>query len=497
MTPQNAILLVRVSDDKAGDAHGVGNQERQGRRYALQIGWEIGRVIVENDTSAFKRRRIPLPNGQHVLRTVRPGFRLILDLLASSTHDGLLAIDLDRAARDPRDLEDLIDVVEARTPRIPVESVTGSLRLANDGDVTMARVMVAIANKSSRDTARRLKSTQETMAEDGIPSGGRRPYGYQGPIKDARGKTLNSQDVYVKIVDHEADVIKWMAARILDENDPWSLSRIARDLTARQVPTASGLTTWSARSVSTILTGPRVVGLRKYQGKIVGQGSWAAILERSEWEKVCAALSSRSGGKRSNKLKRWLTGVLICSLCDQKLVGGRAAGRNEHRYWCRPDIGGCGKITISAERAEAEIETQVLAFLAKRSTVTQLAAAQEHVDVGKVRRELSEDEAFLTQLAAEWAHKRMTFDAYREARQIVDARIEQAQSLLLVTAPRAVRRVLQADNITAVWAEFTPMDKRDLVLACIKGYRVLPYTAAGPRRFDPSRLVPVPLAASS
>jgi hypothetical protein len=44
----------------------------------------------------------------------------------------LLALDLDRIARDPRDLEDLIDVVESHTPHVPVESVTGSLRLANE-----------------------------------------------------------------------------------------------------------------------------------------------------------------------------------------------------------------------------------------------------------------------------------------------------------------------------------------------------------------------------
>jgi hypothetical protein len=52
----------------------------------------------------------------------------------------LVALDLDRLARDPRDLEDLMDVVEASSPRIPVQSVTGPLRLDNNADVAMARV---------------------------------------------------------------------------------------------------------------------------------------------------------------------------------------------------------------------------------------------------------------------------------------------------------------------------------------------------------------------
>jgi site-specific DNA recombinase len=83
-------------------------------------------VIVNKETgsglrgvSAFKRRRIPLPDGRIELRTVRPGFRRALAMLA----DGLIALDLDRAMRDPRDLEDLIDLVEQSSPRIPVEPV--------------------------------------------------------------------------------------------------------------------------------------------------------------------------------------------------------------------------------------------------------------------------------------------------------------------------------------------------------------------------------------
>lgn len=479
MPPQNAILLVRISDDKAGDAHGVANQELRGRRYADGLKWGIGRVIVENDTSAFKRKKIDLPNGRHELRTVRPGFRLALDLLMSGTHDGLLAIDLDRAARDPRDLEDLIDVVESRSPRIPVESVSGSLRLADDSGVTMARVMVAIANKSSRDTSRRLRDHQEGLAENGLPSGGgHRPYGY---ARDGR-----------TVIDYEALVIEWMAGRVLDEDDPWSLSRIARDLTGRKIPTAKGLDTWSEKSVVSIITGPRVAGFRRYRGQIVGKASWPGILDQDTWERVCATLSSRAHGKRSNQLKRWLTGVLVCGVCGRHLIGARANQPGQHRYWCAPPKGGCGKIAISAERSELEIEGQILEFLSIRSNIDRIAIAQEHVDVTKVRRELAEDEAQMKELAAEWAHKRLTLAEYREARAIIEARVEQAQGLLLVTAPRAVRRILNADDIAAEWEAFTPVEKRDLVLACVKGYRVLPYSASGPRRFDPDRLIPIP-----
>lgn len=64
----------------------------------------------------------------------------------------MVAYDLDRAVRDPRDLEDLIDAKVLYGFR--VASTTASLRLDSDGDIAMARVLVAMANKSSPDTAR-------------------------------------------------------------------------------------------------------------------------------------------------------------------------------------------------------------------------------------------------------------------------------------------------------------------------------------------------------
>ena len=82
-------------------------------------------MIIENDltpgangngrrrpASAFKRRRIRLPNGRFELRTVRPGFRLILDGLIDGPVSAVLAEDLDRLLRQPRDGEDLLDAVE-------------------------------------------------------------------------------------------------------------------------------------------------------------------------------------------------------------------------------------------------------------------------------------------------------------------------------------------------------------------------------------------------
>src|SRR5258706_516525 len=70
-------------------------------------------------------------------------------------------------------MEDLIDLAGQSWPSVPVQSVTGSLRLANDAGITLAGVMCAVANKASRDTARLAAAARRHQAEAGQYRAGR------------------------------------------------------------------------------------------------------------------------------------------------------------------------------------------------------------------------------------------------------------------------------------------------------------------------------------
>lgn len=103
------VLYVRISDDPEGLEKGAERQEADCRAYAESLGYEVIEVFRENDTSAFKQRTITLPTGEKVRRVIRPLFRTLLSFLARGGAEAMNAYDLDRAVRDPRDLEDLID----------------------------------------------------------------------------------------------------------------------------------------------------------------------------------------------------------------------------------------------------------------------------------------------------------------------------------------------------------------------------------------------------
>lgn len=477
MTPRNAAIYVRISDDRAGDAAGVGRQESDARALADRLGWTVTEVVMENDTSAYKRRTVALPNGRHELRVIRPGFRHLLDVITSGGIDGLIAYDLDRTARDPRDLEDLIDAVEQRSPRLPVESVTGSLRLANDSDVTMARVMVAVANKASRDASRRIRRKQEQLAQEGkYAGGGARRYGYE---RD--GMTVRED---------EAEAIREAAGRVLGGE---SVTAICRDFDERLILPVKAQT-WSSRTLIDVLRSPRVAGMRVHRGEIVGKAAWPAILDRETWDAVVAELHGRSRGAGKPSLLRWLNGLLFCGRCDRGLTA--AYTRAGHwRYWCsthRAD--GCGRIAINGRGAEAEAARQVLDYLARPDVLETLGRATSRQGASAARADLADDEKQLKQLAGMWAEKRITLDEYAEARAIIETRIEGARAVLLAQVPEGVRGVMQAPDPVAAWADLTPADKRAttrLVLSIggYRGWKVAPADTSKRRRFDPSRMV--------
>ncbi len=160
-------------------------------------------------------------------RVVRPVFESALaDLKRGKTPDGrrldgLVVYDIDRLTRDSRNLEDAIEVVEHFGK--PIIDITGSLDLLTDNGRTMARVIVATANKSSADTARRVRRKHQAMQRQGIPAGGTRPFGLQ-----ADRRTLDEA---------EAATVREMVRRFL-AGVP--LTGIATDLNRRGISTASG-----------------------------------------------------------------------------------------------------------------------------------------------------------------------------------------------------------------------------------------------------------------
>jgi len=323
-----ADLYLRLSDLRNEEA--LDGREAKLRAEATRLGWTVGRVVIENDAvvngngklrpaSAFKRRKIMTPSGRVELRTVRPGFRSMLDDITSGRARAVFAEDLDRACRDPRDLEDLIDACEQH--RASARSLSGSLTLTDggtDAEITMARMMVTMANKSSRDTARRVADSRERLAGQSY-QGGRRPFGFrvaEGTEKYHR--TLVTDQA-------EAAVLRAAATAILDQGI--SLKALARDLRDRGLPAVTGVP-WTASTLRDVLSKPAVAGLAVHRGEL-RPAPWDFILERDQWERLTALFDGRKTG--TSPEPRWLVSCYAtCGVCGGPVKCTGSAARRAY-----------------------------------------------------------------------------------------------------------------------------------------------------------------------
>ena len=171
----------------------------------------------------------------------------MLDDLEVGLIDGIVFYDMDRLARQPRDLEDLIDWVEYK--KVPVKPVTGDIDLMTSGGRMLARMLVSVALKSSEDTSRRQARAAVQHAQQGrVVRGGPRRFGWE-----IDGQTL---------VPAEAVLLREVATRVEVGE---SLTTIALDFQRREIPTVGGKK-WTRTALNNILRNPRLGGIRAYTG---------------------------------------------------------------------------------------------------------------------------------------------------------------------------------------------------------------------------------------
>lgn len=451
--PLRAVVYVRISDDPEGTERGVDRQEADCRAYAAAHGWEVVAVFRENDTSAFKQRTITLPSGERVRRVVRPEFRAMLKHLANEQAQVMVAYDLDRAVRDPRDLEDLIDAKVLGG--FGVRSVTGSLRLDTDSDVAMARVLVAMANKSSADTARRVARAAKQQAIEGTWHGGRVPFGYRAVSGNL-------------VIDPEAaELLREAAQRVLAGE---SLYRIRTDWNERGILTTHGCA-WSDKTIKMVVRSPSIKGVREYR-PIMPDGSrsktsqmqveavWPAILDEDTWQQLGDVFDARKKARNfhtpgSGVAKRLypFSGLIRCSDC------GRAMIHRGGVYQCVQSVrGGCTR-SIRATEIQNLVEEAVLAAFEQitlsphaRTTTVEDQTAR----VGLAAR-LDADRELLARLDDDHYDGLIDKAMWVRQRARIAERIEQTRREYTAALPEQAGPGIDVTTVAAEWSGRTPL----------------------------------------
>ncbi len=336
---------LRISEDPHDTQRGVTRQREDAADAIGKQNGDLGTVCwyVENDTSAYKKRKVTVkdPTGREYVgyRVVRPLWHQALHDLRTGKINALAVWDLDRLARDPRDLEDAIEAVEHYGARI-TSATASDVDLSAESGRLSARLHVMIANKSSADTARRVRRAHLENAQNGKAVGGRRPFGYN--------------DDKVTIRESEAALLREAAADVLAGA---KLTAVAARWNIAGVATVMG-TRWTGGQVLQLLRSPRLAGWRIHrptgtkwsavppvaldkQGNPV-RGEWQPVLDDATHKALVALLTSKPERRkhvpRRNARTYLVTGLLRCASCNALMYGNRVS--NAHHYY-KCDTKGC------------------------------------------------------------------------------------------------------------------------------------------------------------
>lgn len=484
--PVLVILYLRLSDSRKEGGTFV-DRERDLRGLADRRGWVVLRTVIENDVmgegvsrksaSAFKRRKLTLPDGRVEWRVYRPGFRSILDDLAEGRAHALLAEDLDRVTRDPRDLEDLIDVCE-RTGA-SADSMSGSIRFTDggtDAEITTARIHVTMANKSSRDTARRVAAGRERKAKQGEFGGGQRPFGFL-----ADGETIDPAEA--------AEIVKAGEGVLADI----SLRDLAYDLRKRGVPTSRG-TRWTAGQLKDILLRPRNAGIMVHRpegearGRYtiedeIGPASWPPILPEDQWRAIVAKLTDPNRSTTPGPAHKWLGSGIYHCVCGEYMG---VFGQERPTYRCRALGSRDGRRHVVRNLAAVdglviEAVVQTMTRLGTAALVPPTASADDPVELrGKLVALRTRKKAFAADHGAGHIDREDMLAGIAALRpQIAD----HEQRLAALTARSPLAPLVEAENVGEAWQALSLGAQREIVRTLFT-VTILPTTARGRASFE-------------
>lgn len=337
---------------------GISRQRTVTTGYVEQeLGGRILREFIDVDSTAFRKIGDPRPP--------RKDFDAMLAYLQQHPGVGVAAWHADRLTRDDEDTRLLTTVcAQGRhlvvTPRggiYDLSTATGRKRLRDDASDAAYEVDHQIERRTAEKHEARLA---------GEWTGGPRPFGYlpggmelchtrvfitaaEAERRGLRpGKKIQTKwgDRYWVTLPY--DEAKELKDAILRARAGTTILAITRDWNTRGVRTSTGRL-WAQTEVVRVLRRARNAGLVSHDAKdgrgpqVVGKAKWPGVVERSEWEDLVAVFANPARRISPGWDRVYLlSGVAVCGICGNTLVGTKAAGKGRPLrpvYRCRPRHG--------------------------------------------------------------------------------------------------------------------------------------------------------------
>ncbi|HEY3924960.1 MAG TPA: recombinase family protein [Acidothermaceae bacterium] len=264
-----------------------------------------------------------------------------------------------------------------------------------------------------------------------------------------------------------------------------SLGSIVADLNKRGVTTSTGRP-WNYTSLRQVLSRPRNAGISTYQGQIVGESAWPALLTEDTWRSVVALLADPGRRRSTSNRVRWLmAGLALCGVCGEPMrsatvASNRARGTIRTVYRCPTP--GVGHVARAAPPLDEYIGAIVVERL-KRPDILDALTAQSGTDTTELRAERVALRARQNEAAETFADGGISAGQLARISTRLTKRLEAIEAELAAATRSTAISELAGPRAAELWKR-APIDRRRAVIAELLTATVLPSGKRG-REFDP------------
>jgi site-specific DNA recombinase len=423
---ERAVIYTRISRDREGAGLGVERQEQDCRELGARLGLTVAEVYADNDLSATNLRR------------PRPGYRqMCADLDRPGAPRVVLSWHTDRLHRQPRELEDWIDLAEARG--IVVNTVkAGPIDLVTPAGQMIARQLGAVARYESQHKAERVARKMAQIRDDGGWHGGPVPFGWR---RAEKGR--------LELNPAEAALVVRGTRMLLGGR---SLGAIVETFNASGLRSHQGRgAPWGRKTVARALARWANAGLVTHRDQPIGPATWPALADLSQADSpkitaddvravrqiLAANAANRHQHRTIGNATTWLLGGIARCTCGAPMRSSSGGAANQTRPVYRCTAGGPGHVTRHIPPLDEFIRELVAARLREPDLADLLAPPADDVDPAALRAEADAARTNLEALAVMLGDATLDPAGYKVAAGRARARLDAAEAALSASLRRS------------------------------------------------------------